>query len=130
MVLSFLGLVVAPTALTIWYFQTRPAWQLTVTNTDEGVRVVVTQEYMPEHVFTVNIAGASIDQPFEKLTRQEIHSADVRTIFFDDTLRPGRWKVVVAKTAIDFWPACIAVNEKVMGNPGDTLTVGETSEPE
>ncbi len=126
-VLLALGFVIVTLLVySAWFIVSRPAWQLTVRNSKEGVVVVATTEVSPTPVYTVEILGASIGRPFENLRREDITSTEVRTVEFDDTLKPGLWVVIVAGVKLRIMPNRIEIDQHLKGAPDLVGSPGES----
>lgn len=107
----------------VWYFASRPAWLLTATNTAQGILLVLTTEDAAAPVYTITINNASLPEPIQRQKRSEITSPAVRTDFYDETLRPGRWRFIIEGVEIDVMPANLLINGQHAGRPGDAVVV-------
>jgi hypothetical protein len=81
-----------------FWLHSRPRWQLTTANTATGVMVTVTNTDSPVPIYTVHIRGGSIRQPISNRLRTQVRAPDVMTLFYDETVPPGRWTLEVNRT--------------------------------
>jgi hypothetical protein len=106
-----------------FWLHSRPQWQLTTANTATGVMVTLTNTDSPAPIYTVHIKGDSIRVPISHLLRTQVRSPDVTTLFYDETVPPGRWTLKVNRTKVDIMPARIIVDDEAEGDPGSHLEI-------
>jgi hypothetical protein len=83
-----------------WY-QSRPTWEVSATNTPKGIKIEVYEstEDKPKH--TSMILGESVTRDIYRTSREDFPSDIGQTTFFDETLKPGRWTLIIADTEVD-----------------------------
>ena len=110
-------------AVGIW-FRLGPKWQLSLSRENDKTIFTITTTKSPKPIYEVRTKGTLNLIPFTKLTRNEIEmdkSRNVKTLFYDDTLQPGRWTVQIENIKLDIMPAYIVVNEQFECNPGEYI---------
>ncbi len=69
-------------------------------------------------------AGETTSTEIANKTRLELRPEDgIETLFFDETMTPGRWTFVVTHTTIDVMIRKAIVDERWELAPGDTLVL-------
>ena len=105
------------------YLSSRPRWQLTVSNSANGLTVTIGTTASPTPVYTVLINGSSIQTPITTADRENLDSSEVTTLHYDATAPPGRWTVDVKGTKLDILEHKIIINDQIQGVPAQVLEV-------
>ena len=109
----------------IW-LRSRPSWRLSAQRTDKGSIITVTTTASEDPVYRVVIKGWQISQPISRLSRDQVAASstgEVETLFWDDTVPPGRWTLRVGGVKVDVMEARLVVNDSLECGPGGTLEV-------
>ena len=101
------------------WMSSRPSWQITARNTPQGVVIDVYKSNASQPTFTTVLAGQTVHTEVERISRLELPNAIGETIFQDETLRPGRWTVVLNKTELDIMERALIVDRKTEITPQD-----------
>ena len=88
----------------------RPSWQLSAHNSPQGVIIEIYKSNAAQPTYSTVLTGQTIDTEVDRASRMELPLEVGRTTFYDETLRPGRWKVVVNETEIDIMERALIVN--------------------
>jgi len=96
-----LVIVAIPIVAMIAWMSSRPSWQMSVRNSPQGVIVEVYKSNAARPTYKTVLTGQTIDKEIERATRMELPANLGQTTFYDETLRPGRWTVVLNETEID-----------------------------
>lgn len=96
-----------------------PNWQLSAHNSPEGVVVEVFQSSQTEPNYRTILAGKTISTEVERISRTELPPELGETTFYDETLGPGRWTLVLAGTELDIMERAMMVDETIEIAPHD-----------
>ena len=114
-----LVLVAAPVIGVVAWMSARPSWQVSARNSPQGVVVDVYKSNAARPTYTTVLAGQRISTEVERATQMNLPPELGTTIFYDDTLRPGRWTVVVNKTELDIMERAMTVDRGTELKPQD-----------
>ena len=109
-VIIAIGAIAIPMTAMFAWLSSRPSWQLSARNSTQGVVVEVFRSNAAKPTYTVVLSGQEIDTDVERVTRMELPVAVGKTRFFDETIRPGRWIVVLNKSEIDIMETVMIVD--------------------
>jgi hypothetical protein len=87
-------------AMRVW-LASRPAWYLSAHNVGNGVVIEVYKGHQAKPTYSTLLKRCSIPHDIDRLPQQQLPSAVGTTLFSDETIRPGRWTVVVAGEKLD-----------------------------
>lgn len=110
LILVAIVMIAAPIVGMVAWMRTRPSWQVSARNSPQGVVVEVFKSDAAKPTYTTVLAGKSINTEIERANRSELPPELGRTTFYDETLRPGRWTVVVNDTELDIMERALIVN--------------------
>ncbi|MGA0199517.1 MAG: hypothetical protein ACO3NK_10440 [Prochlorotrichaceae cyanobacterium] len=97
----------------------RPLWQLSARNSPQGVILDVYKSNATQPTYTTVLKGQTINTEVERVSRTELPEKLGKTTFYDETLRPGRWTVVLNKTEIDIMERALIVDRSTEISPQD-----------
>lgn len=94
------------------WMQSQPYWELSARNSFEGVLVEVYQSDQSEPTYKTLLSGESIPQELTRVRADDASTEGIQTLFYDGTIRPGRWTVMVSKNKIDVMQRAMILNDK------------------
>lgn len=109
------ALITIPLLLVVLCFvwlASRPAWQLTAHNTPQGVLVEVHRENETQPTFTTVLEGQTVPREVERVRREELPAEVGTTTFYDVTLKPGRWILLLGETKLDIMERVLIVDDE------------------
>ncbi len=92
--------VLSVAAMFAW-LASRPAWQLSARNSPDGVILEVYKANQNKPTYSTLLEGRTIDRDIDRVARQDLPPEVGTTTFHDETLRPGRWTLVLDGTEVD-----------------------------
>jgi len=110
-----MGLVVG--VLTFYLFS-RPSWELSASNSSEGVVVDIYLTDQPVPTYTTLLRDRRITSEVSRVNRVDLPVDIGSTIFHDETLRPGRWTVEIAGEKLDIMPRALVLKDGTEIMPG------------
>jgi hypothetical protein len=114
-----LVIIATPIVAMFAWMSSRPSWQISARNSPQGVVIDVYKSNASQPTFTTVLTGQTINTEVERMARLELPNAIGETIFHDETLRPGRWTVVLNKTELDIMESALIVDRKTEIAPQD-----------
>jgi hypothetical protein len=112
----------------IVWFRSGPQWQLSIDNTNDATVFTITTTDSTSHVYEVRVNEMSSDNQIHNLTRSACENgkiARIKTLFYDETLKPGRWTVQIDDLKLDIMEARLTVNDKIDCLPGGNLELNK-----
>lgn len=103
-------IIAIPIVVMIAWMSSRPSWQISARNSPQGVIVEVYKSDATRPMYRTVLTGQTIDVDVERVSRMELPPELGQTTFHDETLRPGRWTVVVNETEIDIMERAIVLD--------------------
>lgn len=122
-VLSLLVMIALTVAGMRAWLDSRPNWVLTAKNTSAGLVLEVHESAAPTPTYVVVLQGQRVPREFSRVGRQELDPAAANTVFFDETLKPGRWTLRLDRTKIDIMEARLVINDRTELKPGQTMEI-------
>lgn len=110
LIIAAILIIAAPIIVMVAWIRSRPSWQMSARNSPQGVIVEVYKSDATKPTYTTVLAGTSINTEIERANWLELPAELGRTTFHDETLRPGRWTVVVKDTELDILERALIVN--------------------
>lgn len=109
-----LGVLITMAAIVVlfWIWQeSQPEWCLSARNSVDGVVVEVFKgsQELPTH--STILKGRAIPRDVERLVQEELPVEIGKTIFSDETLRPGRWTLVLGGVKLDIMERAMVVED-------------------
>jgi len=92
-------------------------WHLSARNTAEGLEIRVHQSDRTEATYTTVLAGHATDGMLDRVRREDLPPAIATTTFYDVTLKPGRWALVIDGVELDIMESRMVVD----GNWAQTI---------
>jgi hypothetical protein len=93
------------------WLSSRPAWLLSARNSVDGVVVEVYKENESDPTYSTLLKGCSIARDIQRTARQDLPADIGTTAFFDDTIRPGRWEIVLAGVKLDIMERALILED-------------------
>jgi hypothetical protein len=109
-ILVALVIIALPLAAMIAWMLSRPSWQMSAHNSAQGVVVAVYKSNAAQPTYTTVLTGKSIGTECDRVSRMELPATVGHTTFFDETIRPGRWTVVLDQTQLDIMERALMVD--------------------
>ena len=111
---SIIILLTAILAALLLWFNSRPHWEVSAINTDAGITIQVykSNEELATHV--AMLEGKVISSDVMRSSRLEFPKDIGNTTFFDETLKPGRWTIIIEGSTIDIMEDSIIIDEPTM----------------
>ncbi len=97
--------LILPTVLMFGWMQSRGDWHLSASNAPNGVAIDIYWGNATTPKYSTTLVGKSIPRDVDRVTREDLPSDVGVTTFYDDTLRPGRWMVVIDGVELDIMEA-------------------------
>ena len=111
-ILLVTGILAISTAAILYkWVQSRPSWQLTALNSAEGVILRVYKSDATTPTFTTLLSGRKIETESDRATRPELPPGTGLTTTCDETIKPGSWTLVLAKTKIDIMERALIIDD-------------------
>lgn len=90
-----------PIVASIVWMSSRPTWQISAYNSPQGIIIEVYKSNAAQPTYTTVLPGRTINTDIERASRMNLPEELGQTTFHDETLRPGRWTVVIQEIEID-----------------------------
>lgn len=105
---AIMGLVVG---VLIFYLFSRPSWELSASNSNDGVvvEIYLTGQSIP--TYTTLLRDRRVTSEVSRVNRVDLPLNIGSTIFHDETLRPGRWTVKIAGEKLDIMPRALVLKD-------------------
>ncbi len=104
-------IILIPIAAIVAWFWSRPSWQISARNSPQGLVVEVYRSNASQPTYTTVLAGQSVKTEVERVSRTELPLELGQTVFHDETLRPGRWIIMLHDTEIDIMERALIVDD-------------------
>ena len=108
-IVALVVIAISISAIIAW-MSSRPSWQMSARNSPQGVIIEVYKSDANQPTYRTVLTGQTIDTEIDRATRSELPSELGHTTFHDETLRPGRWTVVINETEIDIMERALIVD--------------------
>lgn len=107
-----LGLIIiaAPVVGMMVWLSSRPSWEISARNSPQGIILDVYKSNATQPTYTTVLKGQRIHAEVERVGRLDLPVELAKTTFVDETLRPGRWTLVLNGTEIDIMERALIVN--------------------
>ncbi len=122
-------LILVPLLMIAW-MQSRGDWQLSATNSPSGVVIDVFWGDAMSPRYSTTLAGKTIPRNIDRVIREDLPPDIGVTTFYDVTLRPGRWTVVMDGVELDIMEAGWDIDGKPATPPRNTTEPRHAAEPE
>ncbi|QDU91230.1 hypothetical protein Pla175_46500 [Pirellulimonas nuda] len=109
-ILVVLVIVAVCVAALIAWRASSPVWQMSARNSPNGVVVEVYKSGAAQPTYATVLTGKTIGADVDRATRQNLPAALATTVFYDDTMRPGRWTVAISGTTLDIMEHALIIN--------------------
>ncbi|OHB70432.1 MAG: hypothetical protein A2V70_12715 [Planctomycetes bacterium RBG_13_63_9] len=86
---------------TVQWMSSGPAWLLSARNSADGVIIEIYKEHDSEPTYSTLLEGRSIARDIQRVVRQDLPADVGATTFFDETIPPGRWTLVLGGAELD-----------------------------
>lgn len=104
---------------TIAWMSSRPTWQISAHHSPQGLIIEVYKSNAAQPTYSTVLPGKTINTDIERASRMDLPEDLGRTTFHDETLRPGRWTVVIQETEIDIMERALIVDRTTEIAPRD-----------
>ena len=114
-------------AAIVW-FRSGSQWQLSIDNTNGATVFTITTTDSTSHVYEVRVNEMSGANQIHNLTRSACETgkiAGIKTLFYDETLKPGRWTVQIDDIKLDIMEARLTVDDEIDCLPGGRLNLNK-----
>ncbi|TWU05853.1 hypothetical protein Pla52nx_001741 [Stieleria varia] len=109
-IIIVLAIIAIPIVAMFAWMTSRPSWQISVRNSPQGAIVEVYKSNDVRPTYTTVLTGQLIDTEIERATRMELPAELGKTTFHDETLRPGRWRLMLDGTELDIMERALIVD--------------------
>lgn len=109
-IIIVLAIIAIPIAAMFAWMSSRPSWQISARNSLQGVIVEVYKSNNLRPTYTTVLKGQWISTEIERATRMDLPPELGKTTFHDETLRPGRWTLVLDGTELDIMERALVVD--------------------
>lgn len=109
-IIVILLIIAVSVSVMVAWMRSRLTWQMSARNSPQGVIIEVYKSNAAEPTYQTVLAGQTINTEVTRVNRRELPAELGYTTFHDETLRPGRWTVVVNNTEIDIMERALIVN--------------------
>ena len=99
-----------PIVASIVWMSSRPTWQISAYNSPQGIIIEVYKSNAAQPTYTTVLPGKTIKTDIERASRMDLPEELGQTTFHDETLRPGRWTIVIEETEIDIMERALIVD--------------------
>jgi hypothetical protein len=94
-----------------------PRWELSTTNTAAGIEVEVYKEGEPDPTFKTLLANHQANQDLRRVNIDTFPSSAGKTTHRDETVKPGRWTVVIDGVEIDMMEHVLTIDKTTELDP-------------
>lgn len=112
-----IGLPILGIVLIVRFISNRPYWEISLRNSDNGVIVEVYQSDDDRPTSSERLPGISVARDVERMRRVNLSPEIGQTTFYDETLRPGRWTLIIDHFEIDLMERGMDVKEVTIETP-------------
>ena len=106
-----IAVLVLPVVAVFNWLSSRPPWCLSARNSADGVIVEVYRGRHGEPTYSTLLKGRTILSDIEQLTRQQLPAEIGTTTFSDETIRPGRWTLVLGGAKLDIMERAMILDD-------------------
>ena len=114
-----LVIIATPIVWMIAWMSSRPSWQISASTSPQGVVIEVYKSNATRPTYTTVLTGHTINTEVERASRLQLPEELGTTTFYDETIRPGRWTVVLNKIEIDIMERALIVERGTEIAPQD-----------
>jgi hypothetical protein len=107
------------------WLRSRPSWVLSAENSPAGLIVEVHQSDAQVPTYVAVLKGKTMAREFSRLKREELSPADATTLFYDETVKPGRWTLNLDRTKVDIMPSRLIIDDNGELRPGQRTEIDE-----
>jgi hypothetical protein len=97
----------------------RPAWCLSARNSPDGVFVEVFKQNQIQPTYSTLLKGRTIPRDVDRLAWQQLPADVGTTTFADETLRPGRWILVLGGVKLDIMERAMILDDGFTLRPSE-----------
>lgn len=94
-----------------WTFN-RPRWELSAKNVEAGVHIEIFKQNEANPTYSTVLIQRKISRNIERVTIDDLPPEIGETIFTDESLKPGRWTLVIDGVEVDIMPARLVIDRK------------------
>jgi hypothetical protein len=87
-----------------------PRWQISATNADSGLQIDVFKEGEDSPTFTTLLPSHRVEQNIDRKTLGELPKEVGQTTFTDETVKPGRWTLVIDGVELDIMERALIID--------------------
>jgi hypothetical protein len=96
-----------------------PRWQLSATNADAGLQIDIFKEGKDSPTFTTLLPSRRVEQNIDRKTIDELPKEVGQTTFTDETVKPGRWTLVIDGVELDIMPRALIIDGETELSPAN-----------
>jgi hypothetical protein len=111
--------IAIPIVAMIAWMSSRPTWQISAYNSPQGVVIEIYKSNAARPTYSTVLPGKTINTDIERASRMNLPEDLGQTTFHDETLRPGRWTLVIQETEIDIMERALIVDRATEVVPRD-----------
>lgn len=104
-------LLIGITSMMFW-LNAQPRWELSATNADRGLRIEVFKQDNPTPTYVTVLDGHRVSRNLDRVTIDELPPDIGETTFADETLKPGRWTLILDGVEMDIQPARLIIDHE------------------
>jgi hypothetical protein len=98
-----------------------PRWQISATNADAGLQIDVFKEGEDSPTFTTLLPSRRVEHNIARKTIDELPKEVGQTTFTDETVKPGRWTLVIDSVELDIMERALIIDgETELGPANDS----------
>jgi hypothetical protein len=118
-----LGVVLAVMLLSVIWMGVsifnRPRWELTAINVKTDIRIDIFREGEEVATYSTLLPNHQVTQSVNRVTIDELPKHVGQTSFTDETLKPGRWKLVIDGVELDIMERALIIDGEEELRPTD-----------
>lgn len=99
------------------YIRSGPRWELSTTNTPAGIDVEVYKEGEVEPTFKTLLSNHQSPQGLHRVNIDTFPSSAGNSTHWDETVKPGRWTVVIDGVEIDMMERALIIDKTTEIDP-------------
>jgi hypothetical protein len=115
-VLAAMFVAVMWTSLAVFH---GPRWQISATNVDAGLQIDVFKEGEDSPTFTTLLPSRRVEQNIHRKTIDELPKEVGQTTFTDETVKPGRWTLVIDGVELDIMERALIIDRETELSPAN-----------
>ena len=114
-----IAFLIIGTATMILWLNNRPRWELSAANTDEGLRIEIFKQNDTTPTYATVLDGHQLSRRLNRVTLDELPADIGKTTFTDETLKPGRWTLILDGVEIDVMPTRLIIDRETEVAPAE-----------